>query len=46
MKLQFGVLPSKSDFMAAQSLGGLFESRAKGQMDRCKKILEAKYKVG
>lgn len=45
IRMQFGLIPSRGDFLGAVNLGTLFEARAKTQMDRCKKVLESKYKV-
>lgn len=46
MKNQFSFLFSKSEFTSSDDFSSLFESRAKVQMEICKKNLEVKYKVG
>lgn len=46
LRMQFSLMPSRSEIVGAEGFGGLLEDRAKLQMDRCKKVLEVRYKVG
>ena len=46
LRTQFSLVPTRAECAGTEGVGGLFEERAKLQMDRCKKVLEVRYKAG